>query len=51
MDVEELNKIKLTRIDMKVIRQNVPFPRVVPSFPLVTTDSKLDYGSKMKKEQ
>lgn len=51
MDVEELNKIKLTRIDMEAIRQNVPFPRVVPSFPLVTTDSKLDYGSKMEKEQ
>lgn len=50
MDVEEFNKIKLTRIDMMVLRQNVPFPRVVPSFPWVTTDNKLDYGHKMGKE-
>lgn len=47
IDVEEFNKIELTRIDMNVIEKNVPFPRVVPSFPLVTTDNALDYGRKM----
>jgi len=47
VDVEAYDKIKLTRIDMSVIQQNVPFPKIVPSFPLVTTDNKLDYGRKM----
>ena len=46
-DIDEYEKIKLTRIDMSVTQQNVPFPIIVPSFPLVTTDNKLDYGRKM----
>jgi hypothetical protein len=41
-------KIKLTNIDMMVIQQNVPFPIIVPGFPVVTTDHQLDYGRKMK---
>ena len=48
LDVEEYDKIKLTRIDMSVTQQNVPFPKIVPSFPLVTTDNRLDYGRKME---
>ena len=48
VDVEAFNEIKLTRIDMSVNQQNVPWVKVVPSFPLVTTDSRLDYGRKMK---
>jgi hypothetical protein len=50
IDVEAFNKIKLTRVDMYVIRQNVPFPQVVPQFPQVTTDNRLDYGEKMEME-
>lgn len=46
-DIDEYEKIKLTRIDMSVTQQNVPFPIVVPSFPLVTTDNVLEYGRKM----
>ena len=42
MDVFE--KIKLTRTDMMVIQRGVPFPILVPSFPIVTSDNKLDYG-------
>jgi len=51
VDVEEFNEIKLTRIDMSVTQKNVPFVKIVPSFPLVTTDNKLDYGSRMKKQE
>jgi len=48
LDVQALNNIQLTRIDMSVTQKNVPFPRVVPSFPLITTDNRLDYGKKME---
>ena len=33
---------------MIVMQKNVPFPVIVPSFPQVTTDSKLDYGKRIK---
>lgn len=49
IDTDAFEKIKLTHIDMFVIQRNVPFPIAVPSFPLLTTDSKIDYGSKMEK--
>jgi len=48
IDTDEFEKIKLTRIDMFVIQRDAPFPLIVPSFPLLTTDSRLDYGRKMK---
>ena len=47
VNVEEFDNIKLTRIDMFVTQSNVPFPIMVPSFPQITTDHKLDYGRKM----
>jgi hypothetical protein len=49
VDVDAFNEIKLTRIDMSAIQENVPFPIVVPSFSLVTTDNRLDYGSRMSR--
>ncbi len=49
INVHAFEKIQLTRIDMFAIQENVPFPIIVPSFPLLTTDHKLDYGKKMKK--
>ena len=48
VNVEQFNNIHLTRIDMIVMQKNVPFPVMVPSFPQVTTDSKLDYGKRME---
>lgn len=48
INTDELEKIQLTRIDMFAIQQNVPFPIIVPSFPLLTTDHRLDYGRKIK---
>ncbi len=48
VEVQAFNDLKLTRIDMSVIQENVPYAKVVPSFPLVTTDNRLDYGRRMK---
>jgi hypothetical protein len=47
VNVDEFNKIQLTRIDMFALQENVPFPIMVPAFPQVTTDHKLNYGRKM----
>ena len=47
INTDEFEKIHLTRIDMMVLQKNVPFPIMVPSFPVVTTLNKLDYGRKM----
>lgn len=47
INTDKFEQIELTRIDMFVLQRNVPFPIVVPSFPLLTTDNKLDYGRKM----
>ncbi len=49
IDTDAFEKIQLTRIDMFVLQRNVPFPIVVPSFPQLTTDNRLDYGRKMVK--
>ena len=47
VEVDDFNDLQLTRIDMFVKQQNVPFPVIVPSFPQITTDPWLDYGKKM----
>lgn len=47
VDIEKYNEIELTRIDMNVNYNNEPYSRVVPSFPIITTDNKLDYGNKV----
>ena len=49
IDTDKFEKIKLTRIDLFVLQKNMPFPIIVPGFPLITTDNKLDYGKKMVK--
>jgi hypothetical protein len=33
---------------MTAIQKNVPFPLIVPSFPQLTTNNKLDYGKKLQ---
>jgi len=47
VNTDLFEQIKLTSIDMFVIQKNVPFGVIVPSFPIITTDNKLDYGQKM----
>ena len=48
VNVQEFNAIKLSRIDMYVTLQNVPYVSVVPFFPDLTTISKLDYGKRLQ---
>ena len=48
LNVQEFNDIHLTHIDMFVIQENVPFTALVPAFPSVTTDYKLDYGKRIE---
>ena len=48
VNVEEFNKIRLTRTDMVAFQKNVPFTLIVPAFPQITTDNKLDYGNRME---
>ena len=48
IDTYRFEEIQLTRIDLFVLQKNVPFPIVVPGFPILTTDNKLDYGRKME---
>jgi len=45
INVREFEKIKLTRIDMIALQPDQPFPVVVPSFPLITSSNRLDYGN------
>ncbi len=47
IDTDLFNDIKLTRIDMLATQKNVPYPIIVPSFPIITNDSRLDYGNKL----
>ncbi|MDZ7345578.1 MAG: hypothetical protein ONA69_02175 [candidate division KSB1 bacterium] len=51
IDMDMLEDVKLTRIDMFVIEKNVPYPIMVPSFPVVTTDSRIDYGKNIGKRR
>lgn len=47
INMSEFEKIELTSIDMLVTQRNVPYPVMVPQFPILTTDNRLDYGRGM----
>lgn len=47
INTDAFEKIKLTNIDLFAIQSDVPYPIVSPSFPILTTDNKLDYGSRL----
>ncbi len=47
INMREFEKIELTSIDMLVTQRNVPYPVMVPQFPILTTDNRLDYGRGM----
>ena len=49
INTDMFNKIKLTHTPMAAIQKNVPFPLIVPSFPQLTTENKLNYGKKIQK--
>ena len=46
INTDLFESIELTSIDMTVIQHGVPFPKVVPPFPIFTNDNRLDYGRK-----
>ncbi|MCI0514867.1 hypothetical protein L0128_16760 [candidate division KSB1 bacterium] len=47
INLTDFEKIKLTHIPMSVIQEGVPFAKMAPGLPQVTTDFRLDYGRKM----
>ncbi len=51
IDTDAFEQIKLTSIDMFVTQKGVPFPVMVPSFPILTTHAWLDYGQKLLSEK
>ena len=48
INMEEFEKIELTKIDLFVLQPNVPYPVVVPSFPQYTVKSTISYGREIK---
>lgn len=47
INVPAFNKIELTRISMVSVQPEMAFPLLVPSFPTLTTHSRLDYGKNL----
>ena len=45
INMKAFESIELTATDMIVTQRGVPYPTMVPSFPIITTDNRLDYGS------
>lgn len=48
INLEEFEKIELTKINLFVLQHNVPYPVVVPSFPRYTVKSTISYGHEIK---
>jgi len=46
LDYEAFNKIKLTTIDFIAFKPGVPFPSIVPGFPILIASENLDYIKK-----
>ena len=49
INIDAFENIELSSTDMMVTQSGVPYPIVVPSFPILTDDSKLNYGEEMEK--
>jgi len=47
INVPVLEDIKLTRIDMVALNQNVPYLEAVPPFPILTNKVRLNYGKRL----
>ena len=45
--VRRYENIEITSTDMFVTQRGLPYPIIVPSFPILTSDNRLDYGSKL----
>jgi hypothetical protein len=51
INFEKLKDIRLTKIQMFTIRQNVPYPNAVPVFSEYIQDGEIDYGRGMRKKK
>jgi len=49
IDYKEFNKIKLTNIDFIAVKPGVPFPSLVPGFPILIASENLEYIKKQIK--
>ena len=49
INTDMLERINITRIDMSVLELSMPYPVVVPSFPILTSYDRIDYGRKIEK--
>jgi hypothetical protein len=47
INTDLLEKTQLTRIDLFAMYADQPYPIIVPPFPMLTTDDRLDYGKKL----
>ena len=47
INTDIFEKIDLTSTDMIVTQRGLAYPIIVPSFPILTSDDRLDYGSKI----
>ncbi len=47
INMQAFEKINLTKIHMAVLQEKMPYAQVVPDFPVVTTNFRLDYGTRM----
>jgi hypothetical protein len=48
INMDAFETLELTSTDMLVTQRGLPYPIVVPSFPILTSDNRLDYGSILK---
>ena len=48
INIPVLENIKLTRIDMVALNQNVPYLETVPPFPVLTNKIRLNYGGRLQ---
>ena len=45
INMDAFESVELTATDMIVTQRGVPYPNMVPSFPIITPDNRIDYGS------
>ncbi len=48
INIPVFENIKLTKIDMVALNQNVPYLETVPPFPILTNKIRLNYGKRLK---
>ena len=47
INTDMFENITITSTDMLVSERGLAYPFIVPSFPVITSDDRLDYGSKL----